>query len=352
MSEYLKKMEERGFEELVMVQDSSVGLKAVIAIHNTNRGPALGGTRMWTYPSEDAAVEDVMNLAEGMSYKSAAAELPLGGGKGVIIGDPHKDKSEALFRVYARYVNRLHGLFMTAADMGIHGEDLDCMRRECEYIIGGEAIGSPSPFTAYGVWHGIKACTQEKYGSPSLEGKVVAIQGIGSVGSALCQHLYEDGTKLIVTDIDQSLLKEAEERWQAKTVEPDAIYSQECDIFAPCGIGGVINDETIEQLKCGIVAGAANNIIKEPRHGKALKDKGILYAPDYIINAGGIIFVEMKRHGFTNEEEIKKVIARIKDRLEEIFRRSREQSMLPEELADIFAEERLRKEVVERKWSE
>ncbi len=343
MSEYLAKMKEKGFEELIMIQDSSVGLKAVIAIHNTVRGPALGGTRMWTYPSEEAAVDDVMYLARGMSYKSAAAELPLGGGKGVIIGDPHKDKSKEMFNAYGRYVKRMGGRFITAADMGIHEEDLDCMREECEHIIGGSAIGSPSPFTAYGVWQGIKACAKEVCGSEELAGKTIAVQGVGSVGEALCRHLHEDGAGLIVTDIDREPLEMARKEFQAKVVDPDDIYGQDCDIFAPCGIGGVVNRDTVNQFKCKIIAGAANNIIKEEQYGKALKERGILYAPDYIINAGGLTFVEMHRQGITDHEQVKAVIARVKDRLIEVFRRAREQNILPQEMADIFAEERMKK---------
>ncbi|MFO7951768.1 MAG: Glu/Leu/Phe/Val dehydrogenase dimerization domain-containing protein [Bacillota bacterium] len=343
MSEYLAKMKKQGFEELVMIQDANVGLKAVIAIHNTGRGPALGGTRMWTYPSEDAAVDDVMHLARCMSYKSAAAELPLGGGKGVIIGDPHTDKSKALFHAYARHLKRMGGRFITAADMGIHEGDLDCMREACDHILGGSVIGSPSPFTAFGVWQGIKACAKEVYGSEKLAGKTVAVQGVGSVGEALCRHLHEDGARLIVTDIDQEPLEMAKKEFQAEVVDPDDIYGQDCDIFAPCGTGGVVNQDTIDQFKCKIIAGGANNVVKEKQYEHELKKRGILLAPDYIINAGGIIFVEMKRQGISDHEQIKKVVARIKNRLEEVLHRAREQDLLPREMADIFAEERLQK---------
>lgn len=345
MSGYLTKLEEKGFEELILVQDSSTGLKGAIAIHNTVRGPALGGTRMWAYPSEEAAIDDVMHLARGMSYKAAAAELPLGGGKGVIIGDPEHDKCEKLFRAYGRCVEKLNGRFVTAADMGIGEEDLDCMRKECKHIIGGSAIGSPSPYTAYGVWKGIKAYAGEVFGSTSLKDKVVAIQGIGSVGSALCQHLADEGAHLIVTDIDEQRLKKASDLWNATIVKPEEIYSQQCDIFSPCAAGGVVNEQTISQFKCSIIAGAANNIIKDMQYGAALKERGIYYAPDYIINAGGLIFVWMTSQGITDTNQIKTVIDNVADRLIEIFRRSRDQNKLPQELADIFAEERLQRNI-------
>lgn len=345
MSGYLARMAEQGFEELVLFHDAETGLKATIAIHSTARGPALGGTRMWVYPNEEAAIEDVMCLARGMSYKSAAAELPIGGGKGVIIGDPGRDKSEALFRAYGRFVEKLNGRFITAADMGIEEHDLDCIHLETRHVVGGAVLGSPSPLTAYGTLKGIKACVEEVFGSPNLEGLIVAVQGVGSVGMALCKNLTEEGALLIVTDFDQKKVREAVECWNAKAVAPDEIYAQKCDIFAPCGGGGAVNRESLLQLQCRIVAGAANNVLKEKELGAALKERGILYAPDYIINAGGIIFVEFSRQGEKNLEKIKTVIDRIEERMKEIFRRSREQNLLPEEVADLIAEEKLREKI-------
>ncbi len=345
MSGYLSRMAERGFEEVNLVHDAETGLRAAIAIHSTARGPALGGTRMWVYPTEAAAVEDVMCLARGMSYKSAAAELPLGGGKGVIIADPCKEKSEALFRAYGRFVEKMNGRFITAADMGIGEEDLDCIRLETDHVVGGRAIGSPSPFTAYGVWKGIKACAEEVYGSPDLEGHCVAVQGVGTVGRALCQHLADEGAKLIVTDLDHEKVKDAVELWGAKAVSHDEIFEEKCDIFAPCAGGGAVSEKTLKRLKCKIVAGAANNVLKEDKIGSALYERGILYAPDYIINAGGIIFVEYSRQGGKKPDEIKAVIACIEGRLKELFRRSREEKLLPEQVADIMAEEKLQEKV-------
>ena len=342
MSGYLAKMAEQEFEEVVLIHDATTGLQAAIAIHSTVRGPALGGTRMWLYPTENAAVEDAMNLARGMSYKSAAAELPLGGGKGVIIGDPCSDKCEALFRAYGRCVERMNGRFITAADMGVAEDDLDCIKAETCHVIGGRTLGSPSPYTAFGVWKGIRACAEEVYGSPDLEGLCIAVQGIGSVGQALCKHLAEEGAKLIVADIDQSKVEMAVELWGAKAVGRDEIFSQQCDIFTPCGGGGAINEESLPLLRCRIVAGAANNVLREEKYGAALHERGILYAPDYIINAGGIIFVEYSRQGGKDVDAIKTDIARIEGRLKELFRRSREQKRLPEEIADIIAEEKLK----------
>ena len=341
MSGYLARMVEQGFEEVVLVHDAETGLRAAIAIHSTARGPALGGTRMWVYPSEDAAVDDVMCLARGMSYKSAAAELPLGGGKGVIIADPRHDKSEALFRAYGRFVEKMNGRFITAADMGTEEKDLDCVHLETEHVVGGSQLGSPSPFTAYGVWKGMKACANEVFGSSSLSGLTVAVQGVGTVGAALCRHLAEEGASLIVTDLDGKKAAKAEEMWNAKAVGHDQIYTQKCDIFAPCAAGGAVNDNIVELLQCKIVAGAANNVLKEDRLGTALHKQGILYAPDYIINAGGIIFVEYSRQGGKTHDEIKLIIDRIEERLTGLFKRAREEKLLPQKVADIIAEENL-----------
>lgn len=341
MSGYLAKMTDQGFEELVLVHDAETGLKAAIAIHNTNRGPALGGTRMWVYPNEEAAVDDVMCLARGMSYKSAAAELPLGGGKGVIIGDPRNDKSEALFRAYGRFVEKMNGRFITAADMGTEEKDLDCVRLETDHVVGGSKVGSPSPFTAYGVWKGMKACANEIFGTSSLSGLTVAVQGVGTVGAALCRHLAEEGAKLIVTDLDGAKAAKAEEMWNAKAVGHDQIYTQKCDIFAPCAAGGAVNADNVEMLQCKIVAGAANNVLKEDRLGAVLQKRGILYAPDYIINAGGIIFVEYSRQGGKTHDEIREIISRIEERLTGLFIRAREERLLPQQVADVIAEENM-----------
>ncbi|MGM0653094.1 MAG: Glu/Leu/Phe/Val family dehydrogenase [Bacillota bacterium] len=341
MSGYLARMAAEGFEEVVLVHDAEAGLKAAIAIHSTARGPALGGTRVWSYPNEEAAVDDAMCLARGMSYKSAAAELPLGGGKGVIMADPHHEKSEALLRAYGRFVEKMNGRFITAADMGIEERDLDCVRQETTYVVGGSKVGSPSPFTAYGVWKGMKACASEVFGTSSLSGLTVAVQGVGTVGAALCRHLAEEGARLIVTDLDGGKAAKMEELWDAKAIGHDQIYTQKCDIFAPCAAGGTVNAGNVELLQCKIVAGAANNILKEDRLGALLHNRGILYAPDFIINAGGIIFVEYSRQGGKNHDQIIPLIDRIEARLARLFKRAREEKLLPNQVAAAIAEENL-----------
>lgn len=342
MPGYFEKMEAGGFEDLILLHDSATGLKGLIAIHSTVLGPALGGTRMWTYPSEEAAVEDVMRLARGMSYKAATAELPVGGGKGLIIGDPNRDKCEALFRSYGCCVEKLRGRFITAVDMGINENDLDCMRRETSFVMGGTEFGSPSPFTAYGVWRGIKACAEEAFGSPSLEGLVVAVQGVGGVGEHLCRYLAGDGARLVVTDLDPAKADQAAGLYGAEKVKPEEIYSRECDIFAPCAGGAVINETTAPQLRCRIVAGPANNVLKDEQSGAILQERGILYAPDYVINAGGLIFVQLNRQGFSDEVEIRRVVARIEGRLKRIFKTVREKQLLPQAVADLLAGEYIR----------
>jgi leucine dehydrogenase len=342
MPDYLNRMQEQEFESVTFVYDAETGLKALVAIHNTNRGPALGGTRMWTYPDEAAAIDDVMCLARGMSYKSAAAELPLGGGKAVIIGDPCNDKSEQLFKAYGRAVERLNGRFITAADMGIEEADLDLIRSVTGHVVGGSEIGSPSPFTAYGVWRGIKAAVREVFGTADLKGLTIAVQGIGTVGYALCKHLADEGSKLIVADLDQEKADRAVFDFNAETVAVDQIFNCQCDIIAPCAGGGAICNATEPLLKCKIVAGAANNVLRDNLVGKKLKDRGILYAPDYIINAGGIIFVEKRRQGIWNDSEIINHIALIEERLQEIFNQAREQDLQPEVVADLYAEEKLK----------
>lgn len=342
MNGYLNRMKEQEFESVTLVHDVETGLKAAVAIHNTNRGPALGGTRMWNYPDEAAAIDDVMCLARGMSYKSAAAELPLGGGKAVIIADPCRDKSEQLFKAYGRAVERLNGRFITAADMGIEETDLDLIRSATGYVVGGSAIGSPSPFTAYGVWRGIKAAAREMFGTADLAGLTIAVQGIGTVGYALCKHLADEGSRLIVADLDQKKADRAVVDFNAETVAVDQILNCQCEIFAPCGGGGVISRDTEQLIKCKIVAGAANNVLRDNLVGKKLRERGILYAPDYIINAGGIIFVEKRRQGVWNDSEIIKHIALIEGRLQEIFKQAREKDLQPEVVADLYAEEKLK----------
>lgn len=336
-------MEKYDYEQLVFCYDETSGLKAIIAIHDTTLGPALGGTRMWTYDSEDEAVLDALRLARGMTYKAACAGLNLGGGKTVIIGDPRKDKSEELWRAFGRFVQSLNGRYITAEDVGTSVEDMDIVAEETEYVTGVSGTsGDPSPVTAFGVYKGMKACANEVYGTPSLEGKTIAIQGLGHVGYHLAKHIAEEGGKLIVTDIFEDRVKRVVEEFGAEAVDPDDIYSQDVDIFAPCALGAVINDETIPQLKCDIIAGAANNVLKEERHGHIIHEKGILYAPDYVINAGGLINVADELKGYNHERALKKA-AKIYNTVEKVIEISKRDNIPTCKAADIMAEERIEK---------
>ena len=309
--EIFKYLETYDYEQVVFCQDKQSGLKAIIAIHDTTLGPALGGTRMWTYESEEAAIEDALRLARGMTYKNAAAGLNLGGGKTVIIGDPRKDKNEEMFRAFGRYIQGLNGRYITAEDVGTTVADMDLIHEETDYVTGiSPAFGSsgnPSPVTAYGVYRGMKAAAKAAFDTDSLEGKVIAIQGVGNVAYNLCRHLHEEGAQLIVTDINKEAVQRAVEEFGARAVEPNEIYGVECDIYAPCALGAVINDQTIPQLKAKVIAGAANNQLKETRHGDIIHEMGIIYAPDYVINAGGVINVADELYGYNRERAMKKV---------------------------------------------
>ncbi|AJO18949.1 MULTISPECIES: branched-chain amino acid dehydrogenase [Bacillus] len=342
--ELFRYMEQYDYEQLVFCQDKQSGLKAIIAIHDTTLGPALGGTRMWTYESEEAAIEDALRLARGMTYKNAAAGLNLGGGKTVIIGDPRKDKNEEMFRAFGRYIQGLNGRYITAEDVGTTVEDMDIIHDETDFVTGiSPAFGSsgnPSPVTAYGVYKGMKAAAKEAFGTDSLEGKTVAVQGVGNVAYNLCRHLHEEGAKLIVTDINKEAVERAVAEFGARAVDPDDIYSQECDIYAPCALGATINDDTIPQLKAKVIAGAANNQLKETRHGDQIHDMDIVYAPDYVINAGGVINVADELYGYNSERALKKVegIYGNIERVLEISKRDRIPTYLA---ADRLAEERI-----------
>lgn len=342
--ELFKYMETYDYEQVVVCQDKASGLKAIIAIHDTTLGPALGGTRMWMYESEEAAFEDALRLAKGMTYKNAAAGLNLGGGKTVIIGDPRKDKNEAMFRAFGRYIQGLNGRYITAEDVGTTVEDMDTIHEETKYVTGiSPAFGSsgnPSPVTAYGVYVGMKAAAKEAFGSDMLEGKVVAVQGVGNVAFNLCKHLHEEGAKLIVTDINKEAVQKAVDAFGAKAVDVSEIYEQECDIFAPCALGAIINDDTIPKLKAKVIAGAANNQLKENRHGDMLTELGIVYAPDYVINAGGVINVADELYGYNRDRAMKKV-ENIYSTIEKVFEISKRDHIPTYVAADRLAEERI-----------
>ncbi|WP_042223506.1 branched-chain amino acid dehydrogenase [Oceanobacillus manasiensis] len=337
-------MEKYDYEQLVFCQDKSSGLKAIIAIHDTTLGPALGGTRMWTYKSESEAIEDALRLAKGMTYKNAAAGLNLGGGKTVIIGDPKKDKNPEMFRAFGRYIQGLNGRYITAEDVGTTVHDMDLIHLETDFVTGispeSGSSGNPSPVTAYGVYKGMKASAMEAYGSDSLEGKTVAIQGVGNVAYALCEFLHEEGAKLIVADINKQSVERAVEAFGATAVDPEDIYDVECDIYAPCALGATVNDDTISRIKAKVIAGSANNQLKSSKHGDIIHEKGIVYAPDYVINSGGVINVADELVGYNQERAMKKVET-IYDSLTRVYEISRRDNIPTYVAADRMAEERI-----------
>ena len=288
-------------EQLVFCRNDEVGLRAIVAVHSTALGPALGGCRLYNYANEADAVRDVLRLSRGMTYKAAVAGLDLGGGKSVIIGDP-SIKSEELFRAFGRFVESLGGRYITAEDMNTTVEDMNRIRRETRFVTGASTdaggSGDPSPVTAWGVFHGIRACLEVVYGSPDLTGRTVALQGLGAVGIHLARFLHEAGARLLVTDISERKLELAERDFSASIVDGDDFYGLECDVLAPCAIGGIINAATIPRIRAPIVAGAANNQLdNEDRDGALLEQAGIVYAPDYVINAGGLINVAAELQG-------------------------------------------------------
>ncbi|MEY2372564.1 Leu/Phe/Val dehydrogenase [Lysinibacillus capsici] len=342
--EIFKYMEKYDYEQLVFCQDEASGLKAVIAIHDTTLGPALGGARMWTYASEENAIEDALRLARGMTYKNAAAGLNLGGGKTVIIGDPFKDKNEEMFRALGRFIQGLNGRYITAEDVGTTVSDMDLIHEETNYVTGiSPAFGSsgnPSPVTAYGVYRGMKAAAKEAFGSDSLEGLKVSVQGLGNVAYKLCEYLHNEGAKLVVTDINQAAIDRVVNDFDAIAVAPDEIYAQEVDIFSPCALGAILNDVTIPQLKAKVIAGSANNQLKDSRHGDYLHELGIVYAPDYVINAGGVINVADELYGYNRERAMKRVDG-IYDSIEKIFAISKRDGIPTYVAANRLAEERI-----------
>lgn len=341
----LEKMYSMGHEEVVFFQDKTCGLRAIVAIHDTTLGPALGGTRFWQYSNEEEALIDVLRLSRGMTYKAAVSGLNLGGGKAVIIGDPRKDKSEALFRSFGRFIESLNGRYITAEDVNTNVDDIEHIFTETNFVTGVAqqygGSGNPAPYTALGVFRGIEAAVTKKFGSRSLQGRSVAIQGVGAVGYELSHLLNEAGAKLMFTDINEKNITKMKEAFpQTRFVESKDIFSTDCDIYAPCALGASINDETIPQLKCKIVAGAANNQLKEDRHGGILKEKGIIYAPDYLINAGGVMNVSIEFEGWADDKS-RRMIDTIYDKTLEVFRISDEQNIPVNKAADVMAEKRI-----------
>jgi leucine dehydrogenase len=340
MSMLFEKLEDYGCEEIAFFYDKEAGLKSIIAIHDTTLGPAWGGTRLWNYRDEEEALIDVLRLSKGMTRKSSISGLDAGGGKAVIIAKPEQ-KTEALLRAHGRYVETFKGGFITGEDVGIGIEDARIMHKETEYVVGiSKEFGDPSPFTAHGVVCGIQACARDVYGSSNLSGLKVAIQGVGHVGYNLAKELHKEGSELIVADTREELTKRVFQECGAKVVAIEEIYSVDCDIFAPCALGAIINDETIPKLKCKIVAGSANNQLEENRHGRILHEKGIRYAPDYVINAGGLIAIYIESKHGTVEEAMEK-LEEIGEKIDKIIAVSKEHNEPTYEIANRLADERI-----------
>jgi leucine dehydrogenase len=334
-------IKELGHEQLVLCHDPSCGYLGIVAIHDTTLGPALGGTRYWQYASTDDAITDALRLARGMTYKAAVAGLNLGGGKSVIIGDNKRIDREALFRAHGRFIETLGGRYITAEDIGTSPADMEYVKLETNHVAGLMGLsGDPSPVTAYGVYMGMKAAARVRWGSDDLSGKTVAVQGAGKVAYYLSRHLHAEGVTMIVTDIDGAKVKRCVEEFGAKAVAPDAIYDQKADIYAPCALGATINDDTLKRLQVAVIAGGANNQLAEPRHGDALEAKGMLYAPDYVINGGGVINVYGELHRWPEERSRKKA-GEIYDTILRIFEIARRDGIPSYLAADRLAEERI-----------
>jgi len=324
--------------------DRKSGLKGFIAIHSRALGPAFGGCRMWVYDSDAAALTDALRLSKGMSYKNAIADLPFGGGKAVIIANPKTDKSEALFEAFGRVVDGLGGAYLTAEDVGINVEDMKQVARATSYVsgiggAGGSSGGDPSPKTAWGVFLGITEAVKAGLGKDSVKGLRVAVQGVGHVGMHVCRYLHEAGARLAVADIDADNIARAAKDFDADVVAPEEIVFQEADVLAPCALGGVLNAKTIPDLNVPVVAGAANNQLASVDDGTALHTRGIVYAPDYVINAGGIVAVSAEYLGNFSEQQVRRRIGRIGERLSDIFARSRDEDTATNLIADQMARE-------------
>ena len=330
-------------ERVLIGRDSEIGYRGIIAIHSTALGPAVGGTRFWNYATEEAALTDALRLSRGMTYKTALARLPLGGGKSIIIGNNKTQQREQLFRAHGRFVETLRGRYITAEDVGTSPTDMEIVRRETQHVAGLLGLsGDPSPSTARGVFRAIQASAKYLWGNDDLSKATVAVQGCGNVGYHLATLLHDAGAALVVTDVNDQNVSRLVNEISAKAVEPDEIYGTQADIFAPCALGGVINDQTIPQLKVRIIAGAANNQLLEDRHGEMLKEKGILYAPDYAANAGGVFNGCRELFGWDLAHTSRKV-DEIYETVLRIFEVAQEQGIATNQAADRLAEDRLRK---------
>ncbi|KPJ58269.1 MAG: leucine dehydrogenase [Latescibacteria bacterium DG_63] len=341
-------IEKKGHECVLYGSDLPSKLKCIIAIHDVSLGPALGGTRLWPYKSDEEALVDVLRLSRGMTYKAACAGLNLGGGKAVIIASPEQ-KTEAMFRAFGRFVERLGGAYITAEDVNTSVEDMRWVRKETKYVTGlpreDGGSGDPSPVTAYGVFYGMRAALEEALGSADFRGRTVAIQGLGKVGYALCGHLADAGAVLYVADIEPKRVEKAVKEFKARKVDPEEIFSVEADVFSPNALGGIITSKVVERMRFKIIAGGANNQLEDDDvQGAMLKSKAVLYAPDYVLNAGGLINVhgELEEGGY-NEEKAYQRAAGIYDRMKELFRIAAEEDIPTTEAAKVMARRRLSK---------
>lgn len=337
-------METHGHEQLSMFIDKGAGLRAFIAVHDTTLGPALGGVRIWPHKTEDDALMDVLRLSRGMTYKSAAAGLNLGGGKALIVASPH-EKTEAMMRAFGRFVESLGGRYITTEDVGSTTQDMEYIAQETSHVtglpvnLGGS--GDPSEMTAYGIYRGMKACAMNVWSTDSLEGRKIAMQGYGKVASYLSDYLIQEGARLIVADINQVALDRARERGLEVMDDPSAIYDVDCDVFSPCALGGILNNETIPRLKCKMVGGSANNQLLEDHHGAMLQEKGILYAPDYILNAGGVINISLEVGHKYDEAAATAKATGIYDTVNKVINLARVNGTTTAQAADALAEERI-----------
>jgi len=345
--EIFPKIERYNYQQVVFCNDNASGLKAIIAIHDTTLGPALGGLRMWPFPSEQAAVEDVLRLSRGMTYKAAISGVNLGGGKSVIIGDSKTEKTEPLLRAMGRFIHSLGGKYIVGQDIGTNSHDMAVIGQETPFVsclnekAGGP--GDPSFATAYGVKAGIKALLKEIFGTDSLKDRRIAIQGVGNVGYFVAKYCHEEGASIIATDVSKASLARVADDFGAEVVDPDEIYGVECDIFSPCAFGAVVNDETVGKFKCKGVAGSANNVLAEDRHGQSLQERGIIYGPDYLVNSGGLIHCQEEVLGEVIKERVLEKVSRIYDQTIQVVQRAKEEGITTAEAADRIAEERIRK---------
>ena len=342
--EILNKMTKHGHEQVTMYSDPESGLRGIIAIHDTTLGPSCGGTRMWPYASEADALADALRLSQAMTYKSAAAGLNLGGGKGVIIGDSRADKTEGLLRAWGRFVDTLGGRYLTTTDVGTTGRDLESVHQETEHVVGLDVTlggsGDTSIMTGLGIYMGMKACAADAWGDDSLRGKTVALQGFGKVASHAAKHLLAEDAQIVATDVSETALEQARQMG-VKVVDADDIYDVECDVFSPCALGSVINPDTINRLRCRIVAGGANNQLATPEDGEELHRRGIIYAPDFLINAGGIINAAAEIGQPYNPERSRQQTERIYEQMAAVLATSSKKEISTARAADLLAEKRL-----------